>query len=249
MIINIYKLLSFQILYLRLYFNLLDTHIAQCYYHLFLILNLYNIFLVMLNYYITVCLLYKYLTFFGIVICSERNVLMSISPLQFSLLYNSSYHYWFTSIINFISGMHFISRHHHINKYDVTNHTRSFYSMGYSLTDPLTTDYFFKHRQSVIATCMPVSVTYNNEFPYSNMTDYSLSEELSPENHAQGGQTTALDIVLDTDHLDYSVLGNVDPDLNILLDNNSINCRYFTEIEFNNNFFIDTNFSLFNLNI
>ena len=38
------KLLSFQILYLQLYFYLLDTHIAQCYYHLFLILNLYNIF-------------------------------------------------------------------------------------------------------------------------------------------------------------------------------------------------------------
>ena len=58
------KLLSFQILYLQLYFNLLDTHIAQCYYLLFLILNLYNIFLVMLNYYITVCLLYNYLIFF-----------------------------------------------------------------------------------------------------------------------------------------------------------------------------------------
>ena len=121
--------------------------------------------------------------------------------------------------------------------------------MDYSLTDPLTIDYFFKQRQSVIATCMPVSVTYNNEFPYSNMTDYSLSEELSPKNHAQGGQTTTLDIVLDTDHLVYSVLGNVDPDLNILLYNNSINCRYFTEMEFNNNSFIDTNFSLFNLNI
>ena len=49
--------------------------------------------------------------------------------------------------------------------------------------------------------------------------------------------------------LDYSVLGNVDPDLNILLDNNSINCRYFTEMEFYNNSFIGTNLSLFNLNI
>ena len=55
-------LLSFQILYLQLYFNLLDTHIAQCYYHLFLILNWYNTFFVMLNYYInlTVCLLYNF---------------------------------------------------------------------------------------------------------------------------------------------------------------------------------------------
>ena len=127
----------------------------------------------MLNYYITVCLLYKYLTFFGIVICSERNVLISISPLQFSLMYNSSYHHWFTSITHLISGMHFISRRHHINKYDVTNHTRSFYPMDHSLTYRFTTNYFFKHRQSVIATYMPVSVTYNNEFPYSNMTDYS----------------------------------------------------------------------------
>ena len=138
------KLLYFQIIYLQPYFNLLDTHIAQCYYHLFLILNLYNIFLVMLNYYITVRLLYNYLIFFGIVICSERNVLMSISPLQFSLMYNSSYHHWLTSIIHFISGMHFISRRHHINKYDVTNHTRSFYPMDHSLTDPLTTNYFFQ---------------------------------------------------------------------------------------------------------
>ena len=117
-------------------------------------------------------------------------------------MYNSSYHHWFTSISHFISGMHFISRRHHINKYDVTNHTRCFYPMDHSLTYRLSTNYFFKYRQSVIATCMPVSVTYNNEFPYSNMTDDSLSEELSPENHAQCGQSTALDIVLDTDHLD-----------------------------------------------
>ena len=81
------------------------------------------------------------------------------------------------------------------------------------------------------------------------MTDDSLSEELSPEKHAQGGQTTALGIVLDTDNLNYSVLGIVDPDLNILFDNNSINRRYFTEMEFNNHPFIDTNFSIFNLNI
>ena len=73
--------------------------------------------------------------------------------------------------------------------------------------------------------------------------------ELPPENHAQGRQTIALDIVLDTDRLDYSVLGNIDPDLNILLDNNSINCRYFTEMQFHNNSFIDTNFSLLYLNI
>ena len=96
---------------------------------------------------------------------------------------------------------------------------------------------------------MPVSLTYNNKLPYSNITDDSLSDELLSENNLHKGQTLALDIVLDTDHIDYSALGNIDPDLNILLDNNTMNCKYFTEIEFNNYFTAPDNFSLFNLNI
>ena len=96
---------------------------------------------------------------------------------------------------------------------------------------------------------MPVSMTFNNELPYSNITDDSLSGELLPENNLHDGQTLALDIVLDTDHIDYSALGNIDPDLNILFDNNTINCKYFTEMEFNNYFTRPDNFSLFNLNI
>ena len=67
--------------------------------------------------------------------------------------------------------------------------------MDHSLTDPFTTNYFFKHRQYVNATCMPVSVTYN-KFPYSNMSDDSLSEELSPDNHAQSGQPPLLALSL-----------------------------------------------------
>ena len=96
---------------------------------------------------------------------------------------------------------------------------------------------------------MPVNLTYNNELPYSNITDDSLSDELFPENNLHDGQTLALDIVLDTDHIDYSVLGNIDPALNILLDDNTMNCKYFTEMEFNNYFRTPDNFSLFNLNI
>ena len=76
----------------------------------------------------------------------------------------------------------------------------------------------------------------------------SLSDELLPENSLHEGQNLALDIVLDTDHIDYSALGNIDPDLNILFDNNTMNCKYFTEMEFNN-YFASDNFSLFNLNI
>ena len=77
----------------------------------------------------------------------------------------------------------------------------------------------------------------------------SLSDELLPENNLHEGQNLALDIVLDTDHIDYSALGNIDPDLNILFDNNTMNCKYFTEMEFNNYFTTSDKFLLFNHNI
>ena len=95
--------------------------------------------------------------------------------------------------------------------------------------------------------------TNDNRFYY--LMDHSLTDplntnfELLPENNLHKGQTLALDIVLDTDHIDCSALGNIDPDLNILLDNNTMNCKYFTEIEFNNYFTTPDNFSLFTLNI
>ena len=38
-------------------------------------------------------------------------------------------------------------------------------------------------------------------------------------------------------------------DLNILFENDTMNCKYFTEMEFNNYFTTPDNFSLFNLNI
>ena len=83
---------------------------------------------------------------------------------------------------------------------------------------------------------MLVSLTYNNELPYINITDDSLSDELLPDNNLHDGQILALDIVLDTDHLDYSALGNIDRDVTILLDNNTMNYKYFTEMKFNNYF-------------
>ena len=84
----------------------------------------------------------------------------------------------------------------------------------------------------------------------SNITDGSLlSDELLPENNLHEGQTLDLDIVLNTDHIDYGALGNIDPDFKIVLDNNTMNCKYFTEMEFHNFFTTPYNFSLFNLNI
>ena len=56
-----------------------------------------------------------------------------------------------------------------------------------------------------------------------------MSDELLPENNLHEGQNLALDIVLDivldTDHIDNSALGNIDPDLNILFYNNTMNCK------------------------
>ena len=57
--------------------------------------------------------------------------------------------------------------------------------------------------------------------PLTDITDDSLSEELLPENNLHEGQNLALD----TDYIDYSALGNIDPDLNILFYNNTMNCN------------------------
>ena len=96
---------------------------------------------------------------------------------------------------------------------------------------------------------MPVSLTYTIEHHYINITDDSLSDELLPENNLHDGQTLTLAIVLDTDHIYYSAPGYIYPGLNILLDNNTMNCKYCNEMEFNNYFTTHDNFSLFNLNI
>ena len=103
-----------------------------------------------------------------------------------------------------------------LNKYyyyiynDKTDDNQFYYRMDHSLIDPLTTNYFIKPRQTITATCMPISLTYNNDLPYINITD---------------GQTFAPDIALDTDHIYYSALGNIDPVLNIVLYNNTMNCK------------------------
>ena len=102
----------------------------------------------------------------------------------------------------------------------------------------------FKPRQTITVMCMPVSLTYNNEPLYSNIIHDSLSDQLLPENNLHEGQTLALVL----DHIDYSAPGNIGPDINILLDNNTTNCKHFSEMEFNNYFTTLDNFLLFNLN-
>ena len=177
----------------------------------------------MLNYHrnVTACLLHNCFTFICIVIFPGPNVIMNMSPFQLSLMYGSCCHHWFRSVIHYVNDIHFISKRHHIYTYK-TDDNQFYYRiilMDHSLTDPLTTNNFFKPRQTIPVTCMSVSLTYNNALPHSNITDDSLSDELLPPNNLHDGQT----LVLDTDHLDYSALGNINPDLNILLDNNTMN--------------------------
>ena len=72
------------------------------------------------------------------------------------------------------------------------NHIQLYYS--YYVFMLLTT--FLKPRQTITVMCIPVSMILNNEFPYRNIMDDSLSDELLPENNLHEGQTLTLDIVL-----------------------------------------------------
>ena len=57
------------------------------------------------------------------------------------------------------------------------------------------------------------------------------------------------DFIIDPDHIDYSVLGSIDPDTNFLLGNDTSWCHYYTEFEFNQCFSSNDKFALYNLNI
>ena len=90
-----------------------------------------------------------------------------------------------------------------------------------------------------------------HDFPFRHLSDDCLIDELNPEINAVNeiNINNPPDFIIDSDHIDYSVLGSIDPDTNFLLGNDSSLCHYFTEYEFNQCFPSDDKFSLFNLNI
>ena len=51
------------------------------------------------------------------------------------------------------------------------------------------------------------------------------------------------------DHIDHSTLGNIDPDTNFLSNINTSICKYYTELEFNQQFPQVYKLSMFNLNV
>ena len=119
-----------------------------------------------------------------------------------------------------------------------------------SRTNPFTSlNYFIVPFTNIIS--MPVLTIPVHDFPFSNLSDDCLIDELNPEINAVNGINinNPPDFIIDPDHIDYSVLGSIDPDTNFLLGNDSSLCHYFTEFEFNQCFPSDDKFSLFNLNI
>ena len=119
-----------------------------------------------------------------------------------------------------------------------------------SRTNPFTSlNYFIVPFTNIIS--MPVLTIPVHDFPFRHLSDDCLIDELNPEINAVNeiNINNPPDFIIDSDHIDYSVLGSIDPDTNFLLGNDSSLCHYFTEYEFNQCFPSDDKFSLFNLNI
>ena len=119
-----------------------------------------------------------------------------------------------------------------------------------SRTNPFTSlNYFTVPITNIIL--LPVLTTPVYNFPYNNLSDDCLIDELTPENNAVNeiNINNPLDFIIGPDHIDYSVLGSIDPDTNFLMGNDTSLCHYITEFEFNQCFPTDDKFSLFNFNI
>ena len=84
------------------------------------------------------------------------------------------------------------------------------------------------------------------------MTNESLPTELSTHisSDTEKKLSPPLNLIHDFDHIDHSTLGNIDPDTNFLSNINSSICKYYTELEFNQQFpQQDYKLSMFNLNV
>ena len=91
-----------------------------------------------------------------------------------------------------------------------------------------------------------------NDFPFYDMTNESLPTELSTHisSDTEKKWSPPLNLIHDFDHIDHSTLGNIDPDTNFLSNINTSICKYYTELEFNQQFpQQDYKLSMFNLNV
>ena len=82
-----------------------------------------------------------------------------------------------------------------------------------SRTNPFTSlNYFIVPFTNIIS--MPVLTIPGHDFPFSNLADDCLIDELNPEINAVNeiNINNPPDFIIDPDHIDYSVLGSIDPD-------------------------------------
>ena len=83
------------------------------------------------------------------------------------------------------------------------------------------------------------------------MTNESLPTELSTHisSDTEKKLSPPLNLIHDFDHIDHSTLGNIDLDTNFLSNINTSICKFYMELEFNQQFPQDYKLSMFNLNV
>ena len=116
--------------------------------------------------------------------------------------------------------------------------------------NPLTTYNYFEI-PAVTIIVVPAILIPLNDFPFYDMTNEFLPAELSTHisSDTEKKWSPPLNLIHDFDYIDYSTLGNIDPDTNFLSNINTSLCKYYTELEFNQQFPQDYKLSMFNLNV
>ena len=106
-----------------------------------------------------------------------------------------------------------------------------------SSINPLTTYNYFE-MPAITIFMVPAILIPLNDFPFYDMTNESLPTELSTHisSDTENKLSLPLNLIHYFDHIDHSALGNIDPDTNFLSNINTSICKYYTELEFNQQF-------------
>ena len=132
-----------------------------------------------------------------------------------------------------------------------TTPVNNYYYETNSSINPLTTYNYFEI-PAVTIIVVPAILIPLNDFPFYVMTNESLPTELSTpiSSDTEKKLSPPLNLIHDFDHIDHSTLGNIDPDTNFLSSINTSICKYYTELEFNQQFPQQYyKLSMFNLNV
>ena len=64
-------------------------------------------------------------------------------------------------------------------------------------------------------------LSYHNDLPFSDISDNVLHSTVIPDNPQKDKNNIDLDLVFNTDHIDYSAFESIDPDTNLFQNMNS----------------------------